>query len=94
MLLKYDPMISQQVFIKLTVFHHLVHTTQCGIQCVMRYVALLMFFCTCTYIVKKLNIIDTATVWVINFEGLNFCGLGSWDDFVGLYFYGIATLIT
>ena len=29
-----------------------------------------------------------------NFVGLIFCGLGSSDDFVGLYFHSVPTLIT
>ena len=28
---------------------------------------------------------------VLNFEALNFCGLGSLDNFVDLYFHGVAT---
>ena len=32
--------------------------------------------------------IDNGGVWVVNFEGLNFCGLESLDDFVD-YCYGI-----
>ena len=29
------------------------------------------------------------SIGVVIFKGLNFCGLGSLDDFVGLYFHGI-----
>ena len=35
-----------------------------------------------------------ATVWLVIFVGLIFRGLGSSDDFVGLYFRGVPTLIT
>ena len=28
-------------------------------------------------------------LWLVNFEGLNFCGLESQNHFVGLYFHGI-----
>ena len=38
------------------------------------------------YQVKYIHI---ATVWLVIFDGLNFCGLGSLDDFMGLYFHGI-----
>ena len=34
------------------------------------------------------------TVQLVIFVGLIFCGLGSSDDFVGLYFHGISPLIT
>ena len=34
------------------------------------------------------------TVWLVIFVGLIFRGLGSSDNFVGLYFRGVPTLIT
>ena len=34
------------------------------------------------------------TVWLVIFVGLIFRGLGSSDDFMGLYFRGVSTLIT
>ena len=34
------------------------------------------------------------TVQLVIFVGLIFCGLVSLDDFMGLYFRGVATLIT
>ena len=37
---------------------------------------------------------DFNTVWLVIFVGLIFRGLGSSDDFVGLYFRGIPPLIT
>ena len=41
------------------------------------------------------NHMNTHTYHMVGyFRGFNFCGLGSLDDFVGLYFCGIPTLIT
>ena len=34
------------------------------------------------------------TAWLVIYKGQTFHGLGSQDDFVGLYFRGIPTLIT
>ena len=34
------------------------------------------------------------TVQLLIFVGLNFCGLGSSDNFVGLYFHGVPTVVT
>ena len=38
----------------------------------------------------QIKYIHIATVWLVIFDGLNFCGLGRLDYFMGLYFHGIA----
>ena len=43
------------------------------------------------------SLVNVGQQWLVyhmvcNFRGSNFCGLGSLDDFVGLYFRGISTL--
>ena len=50
-----------------------------------------MYVCvsTCMY-----YIITYSGIWLIIFVGLNFHSLGSSDNFVGLYFHGIPTLVT
>ena len=45
--------------------------------------------CTHTDVTENSN-----TVWLLILVGLIFRGLGSSDDFVGLYFHGVSHLIT
>ena len=35
------------------------------------------------------NVKEIGSIRVVDFKGSNFCGLGSQDDFVGLYFSGM-----
>ena len=62
-------------------------------------ITMMMLYCIVTCSLTKYLQIQClmalpATIQLVIFEGLKFCGLGSLDNFVGSYFRGIPILIT
>ena len=86
-----DIYLNRNTYLQSCVAMSLEDSTKCAPVCINNWITsnfLVTNILVHTYILIQAMTTHTYIIQVVTFKGLNFCGLGSSDDFVGLYFCG------